>query len=133
MVTPTCLLVQTKCKGLRTKLTIVQILSPAQRVQFMVLAYPYGPDMLSLMSIAARTAGTTDSADQKSLYVAPKSLTSPINGEGPGLRSPGRTGLRGQAAEVGGSELAINSFLLPDQSDWRLALDQPLSLLRKES
>lgn len=99
----------------------------------MVLAYPYGPDMLSLMSLAARTAGMTNSADREASGVATKTLISITNGKGPASRAAGRTDLRGQAAEPEGSDLILRSLPLPDQADWRLALDQPLSLLRKES
>ena len=118
---------------LKAHCVTVQILQPLQRVQLIVWAYPYGPDMLSLMSVAARTDAIDSVAAPEDVGVTAGSLTTPANSQRPAARSAGRTGLRGQAAEPEGLDLCIRNLMVPDHSEWRAALHQPLRVLRKEA
>ena len=44
-------------------LCLLQILSALQRASFIVLSYPFGADMLSLMATAARGCGSADAGN----------------------------------------------------------------------
>ena len=104
-----------------------------RRAQIIVWAYPFGPDMLSLMSIAARAGGTNDSPHQEASGAAADGAIYPAHVKAPVSRSAGRMVLEGKTAEHTGSEPEIKNSMFPDHADWRAALGQPLSLLRKES
>ena len=117
---------------LKERCVTVQILHPLQRVQLIVWAYPYGPDMLSLLSVAARSDALNDSEDTEDIDAAAGSFTLPTNSERPASGSAGRSGLRGQAATPGGLDSGIGNLMLPDGSEWRAALHQPLGHLRRE-
>ncbi len=111
----------------------VQILHPLQRVQLIVWAYLYGPDMLSLMAVAARSDAVSYLANPEDIGEAAGSLTAPANSERPASRSAGHAGLRGQAAKLEGSDLGTGNLVPPNHWEWRRALHQPLRFLRKEA
>lgn len=47
----------------------VQVLQPIQKVKFIVSAYPFGADMLPLMSAAARTTSWPIAQEQAALSI----------------------------------------------------------------
>ena len=115
----------------------MQILSAQQRVKLIVLGYPYGADMLSLMANAARTGGTSyqpeHEADWEAAKVAASRPMLSVRGERFAAGAAGSSGLDEPAAELEGSEYMGRSAMLPDQVDWLAGLHQPLSLLRAKS
>ena len=121
----------TICRALRSNLPTVQILRPLQRAKAIVWAYPFGPDMLSLMSVAARDAQNNVSLNQGASDAAANSVTFPAHAVGPAWRTAGRAGLKQKMSEHTGSKPQIRSSMLPDQDEWRAALGQSLRLLRK--